>query len=132
MWRRGSAFVVRPHYAMKPLIASVSLVVGLVVGFYIGYRYYERHITNEAVQQMMAEMESSDGYHAAEAVRIIELIDSGDRSNAVRILSTPIANYYQWYAVHADTDQERKLRVFIEQLASTNQVVAAAIHRTNY
>jgi uncharacterized protein YneF (UPF0154 family) len=116
---------------MKPLIALVSLVVGLVIGFCIGYRYYERHITNQAVRQMMEQMESSDGEHAAEASRVIELIESGDKSNAVRILSRPIANYYQWYAVHADTDRERKLRAFIEQLASTNQVVADAIHSTN-
>jgi uncharacterized protein YneF (UPF0154 family) len=118
---------------MKTFLASsICLLVGLAIGCFVGYRYYERHITNEAVKQMLDGMESADGYHAAEAVRVIELIDSGDHSNAVRILSTPIANYYQWYAVHADTDRERKLRAFIEQLASTNQVVADAIHRTNY
>ena len=111
---------------------AVCLVVGLAMGFYVGYRYYEWHITNEAVQLMTEQRESSDGEHAAEAVRVIELIGSGDSSNAVRMLSTPIANYYQWYAVYADTDRERKLRAFIEQLASTNQVVADAILSTNY
>jgi enoyl-CoA hydratase/carnithine racemase len=116
---------------MKPLIASVSLVVGLMIGFYIGNRYHERGITNQAVRQMMATMESSDAEHAAEACRVIESVESGDKSNAVRILSEPIANYYKWYAVHADTDRERELRAFIEKLASTNQVVANAIHSTN-
>ena len=117
---------------MKALIASVvCLAIGLAVGFFVGYRYYERHITNEAVKQMLDGMESADGERAAEATCVIELIDSGDRSNAVRILSRPIANYYQWYAIHADTDRERRLRAMIEQLASTNQVVADAIHSTN-
>ncbi len=80
---------------------------------------------------MMQEMEASDGEHAAEATRVIELIESGDSSNAVRKLSRPISDYYHWYAVHADTDRELKLRALIEQLASTNQVVADAIHSTN-
>jgi hypothetical protein len=116
---------------MKSLIACSSLLVGLAIGFDVGYRYYERHITNQAIRQMIEYMESADGAHAAEAGHVIGLIESGDKSNAVRILSRPIANYYQWYALHADTDRERKLRAFIEQLASTNRVVADAIHSTN-
>jgi uncharacterized protein YneF (UPF0154 family) len=117
---------------VKILIPSLfCLLVGLAAGFLVGYRHYERHITNEAVQQMLQEMESSDGEHAAEATLVIELIESGNGSNAVRILSRPIANYYQRYAVNANTDRERKLRAFIEHLASTNQVVTDAIHSTN-
>ena len=120
---------------MKPLIASVSLVVGLLIGFYVGYRHdenYAQHLINKYQQEFVRVMKSSEGDQAAEASRVIELIESGDRSNAVRILSRPVAEYYQAYAVFAATDRDRKLRTLIEQLASTNQVIADAIHHTNY
>jgi hypothetical protein len=114
---------------MKIIAASLGcLLLGLVMGGYVGFRYHEKHITNEAVKLMMEGMESADGEHAAEAARAIELINSGESSNAVQLLSSPIANYYHWYAVYADTDRERRLRAMIEQLASTNQIVANAIH----
>ncbi|MGD0059632.1 MAG: hypothetical protein ABSD58_09470 [Verrucomicrobiia bacterium] len=113
---------------MKALIASsVSLLVGLAIGSYTGYRYYETHITNEAVKQMLEQMESADSEHAAEAVRAIEFIESDESSNAVRLLSRPIANYYQWYAIHAGTDRERELGAIIGRLSSTNHIVADAI-----
>jgi hypothetical protein len=113
---------------VKTFIISVTcLVVGLAAGFFVGCRFYSRHVTNEAVTQMTEEMESSVGYHAAEATRVIELIDSGDRTNAVRILSRPIADYYSLYAVYTNTDRERKMRAMIDALASTNQTVAAVI-----
>jgi uncharacterized protein YneF (UPF0154 family) len=120
---------------MKPLIVFVSLVVGLLIGFYVGYRYdenYAQHLINKYQQEFVRVMKSSEGDQATEASRVIELIESGDRSNAVRILSRPVADYYQAYAVFAVTDRDRKLRTLIEQLASTNQVIADAIHHTNY
>jgi uncharacterized protein YneF (UPF0154 family) len=109
---------------MKILIASVSLLVGLIIGCYIGYKCYERHITNEAVEQMLKTIESQDGEEAARDVRAIELIESGEAQNAVQMLSKPIPQYYYLYAVHAATDQERKMRDMIEQLVSTNKIVA--------
>jgi hypothetical protein len=121
---------------MKPLIASVSLAVGLLIGGFIGYRYHQnsaQHVVDKYQQEFIRVVESSDREHAAEASRVVELIESGDRSNAVRILSRPIADYYQQYASSAATeDRARKLRTLIEQLASTNQVIADAIHHTNY
>jgi hypothetical protein len=119
---------------MKPLIASVSLVVGLVTGFLVGYRHQQnsaQHVVDKYQQEFIRVMKSSEGDHAAEASRVIELIESGDRSNAVRILSKPVADYYQAYAVFAATDRDRALRTLIEGLASTNQVIADAIHHTN-
>lgn len=80
---------------------------------------------------MMEATESSDGYHAAEATRVVELIESGDRTNAVRMLATPIADYYWWYGGYTNTDRERKLRAMIDELASTNQMVAAHIAEEN-
>ena len=112
---------------MKTLIASVfSLLVGSVIGCYIGYSYYEKHVTNEAVEQMMQEIESSDGVQAARAIRAIELIESGETQKAVQLLSRPIVDYYYFYAIHAGTNEERplKMRAMIEQLVSTNKIVA--------
>ena len=113
---------------MKPLIISTaSLLVGVAIGCYVGYSYCDRHVTNEAVEQMLQGMESSDGEHAARAVRVIELIDSGENQKAVQMLSRPIADYYSSYAIHAGIDREQKTRAMIEQLASTNKIVADAI-----
>jgi len=74
------------------LTPLLCLLCGLAVGFIFGYRYYDRHITDEAVKQLSDDMESADCYHAAEATCAIELIESGDRSNVVQMLSIPIAN----------------------------------------
>jgi hypothetical protein len=114
---------------MKTFVASVvSLLVGLAIGCCIGYRYYEWHITNEAIQQMVKGGESSDAYEAAMSARAIGLIDSGEEQKAVRMLSYPIAHYYYIYASSTFTNEQRlKLRAMIDSLASTNQIVAALI-----
>jgi uncharacterized protein (UPF0261 family) len=115
---------------MKALIApAVSLLVGLVAGCYIGYGYYEKHLTNEAAEQMVQEVESSDRLEAANAVRAIGLIESGETQKAVQLLSRPLVDYYYIYAIHAGTNdgQAERLRAQIEQLAGSNQVVATEI-----
>ena len=116
---------------MKTVIASiVCLVVGLAMGFFVGYRYYDRHITNEAVQQMTQGMESSDRFEAAMAVRSITLIESGESSNAVQFLSRRIGDFYRSYAGFTNNDERTKqLLGWIDQVASTNAVVADEIHR---
>jgi hypothetical protein len=114
---------------MKTLIASfVSLLLGLALGWYIEHRHAE-HEKADIVKQMLDGNESFYGEHAARAVRVIELIESGQNQEAVQRLSGPIADYYDFYVIHAgtDTDRERKLRAMIEELASTNQIVADAI-----
>lgn len=120
---------------MKTLIASAaSLLLGLVMGWYIEHRR-AAHEKTEIVQQMVEGLESSDGEHAARAVRAIQFIDSGDKQQAVQLLSTPVAHYYALYADAGRNDERSaKLRALIEQLARTNQVVAARIAEssTNY
>lgn len=112
---------------MKIAIASaVALTLGLVLGW-----HYERHRAErektEIVQQMVEGLKSSDGEHAARAVRAIEFIESGEPQQAVRLLSGPIASYYTIYGVDGATERQSKLRSLIEELARTNQVVAARI-----
>ena len=110
---------------MKRFIASViCLLVGLAAGFFVGYRYYERHITNEAVKLMVDGMESSAGVQAGRDIRAIQMIQSGEITNAVQTLSYPIADYYYLFAIHANTDREHKMRAMIEELISTNKIVA--------
>jgi hypothetical protein len=77
---------------------------------------------------MVEGIESSDCEHAARAARAIELIGSGDVQQAVKLLSHPVANYYTLYREESmHNERSAKLRGVIEELARTNQVVAAQI-----
>jgi hypothetical protein len=126
-----------PNPVMKIFIASVIiLVAGVVVGFYARYSYDERHVTNQALEVGLQQMESSSREEAGRAIRAIELIDSGKTPEAVQVLSHPIVEYYYVHALDAGANDEQrsKTRAMIEQLMSTNKIVAAAItnSRTNY
>jgi hypothetical protein len=113
---------------MKTLFTSVVLLLlGVAIGWYVEQRHAKHEMT-QIVQQMVAGGESSDRVGALRAVRAIESIQSGDTSNAVQILSAPVADYYTLYT-EAGSKQERRAetRAIIEHLARTNQVVAARI-----
>jgi hypothetical protein len=113
---------------MKTVIAAtVALVLGLALGSYLARHRAEREKT-EVVQQMVEGGESSDREHAVRAARAIHLIESGQPQQAVQILASPVAHYYTLYA-GAGTKNERRAetRALIEQLAKSNQVVAARI-----
>jgi hypothetical protein len=110
---------------MKTLIASI---VCLAIGFFVGYWYYERHITNEAVQQMMSGVESSDRLEATMSIRAISLAESGDTQQAAQTFSFPIASFYSEYESLTNNDkQTRDVLALIEQFSRSNQVVAARI-----
>jgi predicted aspartyl protease len=112
---------------MKTLIASaVSLLLGLAAGWQIE-RHYATLELNDAVRLMVDAGESSEALQAARAARAIELIGAGETQTAVRNLSKPIAFYYLLYADIADTDRRRKMLAMIEQLSSTNAIVANEI-----
>lgn len=113
---------------MKTLIAaSLSIVLGLAIGWYSARAHFE-HQRAQIVGQMVEGNESSDRERAVRAVRTIESIQSGDTQEAVRILSTPVAYYYTMYK-ESGSKQERRAetRALIEQLARTNNAVAARI-----
>jgi hypothetical protein len=114
---------------MKTAITSiVSLLIGLAVGTFAGYRYYEGHITNEAVRMAVEGGESSDMHFAAVSAKAVDLMDSGEHQKAVEMLARPIANYYCSYAMSTVTNERRlKMRSMIDDLASKNQTVAAHI-----
>ena len=115
--------------AMKTLSAcAVSLLLGVGMGFNFGYRYYDRHITNEAIRQMLEGMESSERREAASAIRAIGLIESGEPQKAAQSLSRPIADFYNLHADLAHNDQRTKdLLARIVLFASTNQFIADEI-----
>ncbi len=115
---------------MKKLIAfAVILVAGVVIGFYTRYSYEEKHVTNQALELGSQEMESSSREEAGRAIRAIQLIESGKAPEAVRVLSHPIVEYYYVYAMDAGKNDEPRLktRAMIEQLISTNRIVAEEI-----
>jgi hypothetical protein len=114
-------------HRMKTLIASaVSLLIGLGIGWCIEHRHAEHEMT-DAVKLMVQAGESSDCEHAARAVRAVQFIESGDTQRAVQLLSGPIAHYYSVYGDDHSNDERSKVRALIEQVARTNQVVAARI-----
>jgi len=113
---------------MKTLTASVvSLLLGMAIGWYAERRHFG-HEKTQIVDQMVEGGESADREHAVRAVRAIESIQSGDTQKAVQILSTPVAHYYTLYTEAGSKEERRaETRALIEQLAKTNQIVAARI-----
>jgi hypothetical protein len=110
-----------------PLIAG--LVIGLSAGWYAGYTR-PAAIVNRNEVQFYKTMEWDDSKAAHFAVKAIPVVESGDTQKAVHLLALPIGGWYRVYASHAGKNEERlTLRAKIEQLASTNSVVAAEIHR---
>jgi hypothetical protein len=116
---------------MKTLVAvAISLIVGFVIGSFLGYRYSESQDTNWAMRQMMEQRETSEAYTAGLSMRAIGLMDSGEDKKAIRVLSFPIANYYETYAWRTSTNEERlKLCAWIDGMAGSNQIVAAEISK---
>jgi len=79
---------------------------------------------------MVESDESSAAMTAMVAAAAVRYIDSGETSNAVLVLSHPIASYYCIYGTRAGTNAQRlKVRDYIDQVAQSNQVVAAQIKK---
>jgi len=87
------------------------------------------HRTSKASQQMVQLMDSDSRLEAARGVRAIELIQSGDTQQAIQMFCIPVADFYAGYArlPHND-DKTKKLLSWVEQIVSTNAIVAGAIH----
>ena len=115
---------------MKIIIALIAgLAAGLATGWYAGYT---RPLTkaNRDARHYLTTMEVDDSTAAIFALRAIPLLESGDRQKTIAYLAKPIGSYYRIYANKAGTNEERlRLRSKIEQLASSNSVVAAEIQR---
>ncbi len=115
---------------MKIIIALIAgLVIGTGVGWYAGYSRPAAKVNRNEIQ-FYKTMEWDDSKAAHFAVKAIPVVESGDTQKAVHLLALPIGGWYRVYASHAGTNEERlTLRAKIEQLASTNSIVDAEIHR---
>jgi hypothetical protein len=112
---------------MRTVFAStVCLIIGLGLGWYFERHRAEREKT-EIVQLMVEASESSDGADAARSARAIQFINSGQPKEAVQLLSGPVAHYYSVYGALSANERRSKVRSLIDELARTNQVVAARI-----
>ncbi|HXC37184.1 MAG TPA: hypothetical protein VNV43_15010 [Candidatus Acidoferrales bacterium] len=105
--------------------STVSLLLGLVIGGiivgYIEVGYWHRKIDEAYSRQ-------SEGFHRAEAVDAvvyIQLLDAGKTQEAVQMMARPITFYYYLDARDAKSDLDRLARWNIDQLASSNRIVAA-------
>lgn len=115
---------------MKHVVSLTGgLLVGLAIGWYVGHTGPMNNAKRDA-RRYVTTMEVDDSTAAIFALRTIPIVESGDTKKAVAWLAKPIGSYYRVYASNAGTNEERlSLRTRIEQLASTNPVVAAEIQR---
>ena len=114
---------------MKTIATSlVSLLVGIALGWYVGYVRPNGKANREAMKQF-AIMDADDSMAAAVAVRAISLIQSGESQKAVEGLVRPVGMFYRYRKTRASTEAHSNLLARIEQLATTNQIVATELHR---
>ena len=117
----------RTHHMKAVIVAAVALVLGLGLGWYFARQRAERERT-AIVQQMVEGGESSDRLLAVIAARAIQMVESGQPKQAVQMLAAPVAHYYTVYTAAAAREEQRaETHALIEQLAKSNQVVAARI-----
>ncbi|MGO9476353.1 MAG: hypothetical protein ACLP7I_00255 [Limisphaerales bacterium] len=107
----------------------VCFLVGVGIGWYVGHTLQIAEARRVVNQGMTKVEEVYDAAEARSALRAVPIIQSADTKQAVDWFARPIAIYYHKFAGEACTNSERQiLRDMIEQLASTNKIVADAIH----
>jgi len=122
-------------FKKRDIISLVSLLVGIGVGWFVASRpnaKLTRHTRDLEMtfDSLVNVQEICMGGMASLSANAIQCIDSGKTQEAVQWLSFPIANYYRDYGSLAGTNTQRiKLVARIEQLARTNQTVAALIKK---
>ena len=114
---------------MKTIVTSlVSLLVGIALGWYVGYMRPNTKANREAMKHF-AIIDADDSMAAAIAVRAIPLIQTGEGQKAVEELKRPIGMFYRFHKPRVSSEEQSNLLARIEQLATTNQVIATEIHR---
>ncbi len=110
-------------------VALIGLLIGAGTGWYFGYTRANAQAAKEVHKALDAD-EGGSAMAAMIAAESVRYIDSGDIQKAVQSLSFPIASYYCVYGIRAGTNAERlKVKGYIDQFASTNQIVAAQIKK---
>ena len=114
---------------MKIIVISLfSLLVGLALGWYLGYVQPNTKANREAMRQF-AISDADDTMAATVAYRTFMLYDAGETQKAMQSLAWPVGVYYRYNKMQPLTEERSNFLAKIEQLASTNQVVATEIHR---
>jgi len=114
---------------MKTIVISLaSLLVGLALGWYLGYVQPNAKANREAMRQF-AISDADDTMAATVAYRTFMLYDAGETQKAMQSLAWPIGVYYRYNKMQPLTEDRSNFLAKIEQLASTNQIVATEIHR---
>ena len=109
------------------IISSLCLLGGVGVGWHFGYTRSNARVAKE-VGSVLEAQQSGDAVAATIAVEAVKCIDAGDTQKAVQVLSFPIAHYCVVFHYDSPTNESlQKLRSRIDQLAQTNQIVAAQI-----
>ncbi len=110
------------------IIALFSLLVGVGIGWHFGYTRPNAKADREAMKEFTA-MDADDTKAAVVAYRTFMLYDAGETQKAMQALASPIGLYYRYNKMQPLTEERSNFLAKIEQLASTNQVVATEIHR---
>jgi hypothetical protein len=117
---------------MNPLVGiTVALTAGLALGWYVGYVHpnsegIRRHV--KLGETLNRELEPAFTSTAVISLKGIQLLELGMTNEAMTFLSHPLADYYRHYASDPGTNAYRLgMRKVIDQLASTNQIVRAAL-----
>jgi hypothetical protein len=63
------------------------------------------------------------------ACRFFQLNDAGQTQEGLKFMAEPIGSYYRIYKNRSVSQRDADLISFIEQLASTNQIIAAEIYK---
>jgi hypothetical protein len=115
---------------MKILATSIfSLVIGFGLGWYFGYARPNAEANRDAIR-WFGKSDDDDSMAAAIAYRTFKLYDAGETQKAMQKLAWPIGVYYRYNKTRTLTADGSNFLAKIEQLASSNKVVAAEIHRT--
>jgi hypothetical protein len=118
-----------PFWDDRIVISLFSLLVGVGIGWYFGHAKVSR-VAYQEIFALKDAVSSDDRFAAVIAMDAIPLVEAGDTQKAVKVLAYPIGEYYRFHALQAGTNQDRlRMRVQIEQMASTNQIVYAEIHK---
>jgi hypothetical protein len=109
------------------ILFFVALLLGLALGWLLTLRQADHEVA-KVVALMQEPYEASERVEAARSIRAIEFIPSGESSNAVRLLSRPIVDYYYFNAKLANNDERTKETLArIERFAGTNQFISDEI-----
>lgn len=115
---------------------AIGLIVGVALGWIAGYVHPNRKAIRQLeryTEKVRRDREPEGTTTAVYAIKGVQLIAAGMTNEAIKVLSHPIARYYEFYASDLGTNQyRRRMREVIDELARTNQIVSESLARKWY